>query len=72
MCVCVCVCVCVCDCTFIILLMIRMFDVTQWVTDGLLPSSMCHFLSHHTWNNAVTYVMVEQCVVKQKSVVFLL
>ena len=66
----VCLCVCVCHCTFIIQLMIRIYGVTQWVTDGLLPSSMCHFLSHHTCSNAVAYVIVEQCVVKQKSVVF--
>jgi hypothetical protein len=62
--------VCVCDCTFIIQLMIRIYGVTQWVTDGLLPLSMCHFLSHHAWSNAVAYVIVGQYVVKQKSVVF--
>lgn len=68
-----CVCVCVwCHCTFIIQLTIRIYVVTQWVRDGLLPSSMCHFLSHHAWSNAVAYVTVEQYVVKQKSALFYL
>jgi hypothetical protein len=62
-------CVCVCHCIFIIQLMIRIYGVTQWVTVGLLPSSMCHCLSHHACSNAVAYVIVEQYVVKQKSVV---
>lgn len=57
-----------CYCTFIIHHMMRIYGVTQWVTDGLLPSGTCHCLSHHAWSNAVAYVIVEQYVVKQKSV----
>lgn len=55
---------CVCECTFVIQLMIGIFGVTQWIAGGLLPSSMCHLLSHRAWNNAAAYVIVEQYVVK--------
>ena len=54
-----------CYCTFIIQLMMRIYGATHWVTGGLLPSGMCHCLSHHAWSNAVAYVIVSNMLLSK-------